>query len=222
MAEIDTNVTDEIKLSKFDKRNLTLILLAIFFWNLSFAAVQNYGAVFGLEVLDVDTGWWGIVTISLTVFGMLSMLPAGNLANKIGRKATIILGLILIFVPFLAACFIKTPWLFYIAFAFAGAGWAIINVVSYPMVVEFATEKNLAKFTAQYYFFKTLAYCLAPILASIFITRRGYEILFIYAAVVTLLAIICFMFYKKPTKKSKDDNLTQIQDNENISYTNKQ
>ncbi len=209
LAETDTNVTKETKLSKFDKRNLTFMLLAIFFWNLSFAAVQNYGAIFGLEVLDVDTGWWGIVTISLTVFGMLSMLPAGNLANKIGRKATIILGLVLIIVPFLVACFIKTPWLFYIAFAFAGAGWAIINVVSYPMVVEFASEKNLAKFTSQYYFFKTLAYCFAPILSSIFITHRGYSVLFIYATVVMLIAIICFAFYRKPNKIINDQSNTK-------------
>jgi MFS family permease len=137
------------------------------------------------------------------------MLPAGNLANKIGRKATIILGLVLIIVPFLVACFIKTPWLFYIAFAFAGAGWAIINVVSYPMVVEFASEKNLAKFTSQYYFFKTLAYCFAPILSSIFITHRGYSVLFIYATVVMLIAIICFAFYRKPNKIINDQSNTK-------------
>ena len=67
------------------------------------------------------------------------------MAQKIGRKKTIIIGVISIFLPFFIASFLSSWNLigFVILFILAGFGWAAINSNSYPMVVEYASKKNV-------------------------------------------------------------------------------
>ena len=204
IAETDAKLYKNQGLTKVDKRNLILILVSLLLWNMSFIAVQNYGSLFGLEVLGVDTGWWGGAVIIMTVVGMLSFIPLGKLADKFGRKKIMIVGLSMMLVGLFVACFVRTPWVFYLIIACAGVGWAIIGVVSYPMIIEMATKDNVGKFTSFYYIFKGLALALTPMLASLCFVALGYNVLFVYATIFMALALFCFCFYKTPKHKKEE------------------
>ena len=83
---------------------------------------------------------------------MISFIPAGMLASKIGRKKTVLLGLLMIIVS--AGCcslFNSYNILFLLLIAVCGIGWAMINCNSYPMIVEIANKSNIGKYTGFYY-----------------------------------------------------------------------
>ena len=205
IAETDAKLYKNQKLTSVDKRNIIAILFALLFWNIGFVVVQNYGSLFGLEVLGVDTRWWGIMSIIITLVGMISFIPAGHIADKIGRKNTLVTGLCLLMVSIGVGCFVRATWVFYIIAAVAGVGWAIVNVISYPMVVEFATNKSVGWFTSQYYFFKGIGVALTPILASVFFAIFGYEALFVYATIFLAISTLCAVFYKVPEQHKEDE-----------------
>jgi len=80
-----------------------------------------------------------------------------------------------------------------------------VNVISYPMVVEFATNKSVGWFTSQYYFFKGIGVALTPILASVFFAIFGYEALFVYATIFLAISTLCAVFYKVPEQHKEDE-----------------
>ena len=97
-----------------------------------------------------------------------------------------------------------TPYLigFYIFVVFAGIGWALINVSSYPMVCELASQSNIGRISGLYYLASMLAQSVTPILVgAIMAFATGYKGLFYYSSILTLLAFITFMLYKENKKQ---------------------
>lgn len=97
-----------------------------------------------------------------------------------------------------------TPYLigFYLFVVFAGIGWAMINVSSYPMVCELASQSNIGRISGLYYLASMLAQSVTPILVgAIMAFATGYKGLFYYSSILTALAFITFMLYKENKKQ---------------------
>lgn len=97
-----------------------------------------------------------------------------------------------------------TPYLigFYVFVVFAGIGWAMINVSSYPMVCELASQSNIGRISGLYYLASMLAQSVTPVLiGAIMAYCTGYKGLFYYSSILTVLAFICFMMYKENKQK---------------------
>ena len=135
LAETNEVISEDKELSKADKYNLLILILSVFFWFFGFNAIESFGSLYASNVFNNDTVW-GTVVIVLTICSMLSFVPAGMLADKIGRKNTVILGLALIIVSaFICSFFKGYNIVFLILIAICGIGWAMINCNSYPMIV---------------------------------------------------------------------------------------
>ncbi|MFQ8765471.1 MAG: MFS transporter [Oscillospiraceae bacterium] len=118
-------------------------------------------------------GLGGASTCLLIATGgaIVSYIPVGALASKIGRKKTIQLGVLL-----LAACFalgyvLTTHFssinaVMFLVFALVGLAWAAINVNSLPMVVEMCRGSDIGKFTGYYYTASMAAQVVTPVLAG--------------------------------------------------------
>lgn len=83
-------------------------------------------------------------------------------------------------------------------FIAGGAGWAFININSYPFVVGMTRPENIGTYTGLYYLFSSLAYIASPPLAGLLMDRLGYGILFRYSIVGFILALICVLFVRTP------------------------
>ncbi len=201
-SQTEEKIVDDKKLGKTDKTNLILLLSSIFLWFFAFNAIETFGSSFGLYYLGVGTGWWGTAVIIMTVSSIIAFIPAGVIAQKIGRKYSVLLGLLLMLVGVIVCSVIKNPYVFYPFIAIAGIGWAWINVNSYPMVVELASSKNIGKFTGWYYTASMLAQSITPIVIGFVFKALGFKYLFIYVAVFTVLATLVFSFYKTPKKQN--------------------
>lgn len=129
-----------------------------------------------------------------TIVAILSYIPIGNLSSRIGRKKTILMGIVLMAVSFAAAIFANSyhPAI-NVVFAFVGIGWASINVNSYPMVVEMSKGSDIGKFTGTYYTFSMTAQIFTPILSGFLLEKVSYRTLFPYAVVFMVLAFLTML-----------------------------
>ncbi len=195
LAETEEVISEDKPLSKNDKYNLIILIFSVFFWFFGFNAIESFGSIYANNVFD-NSKVWGTVVIVLTICSLVTFVPAGLLADKIGRKKTVLLGLLLIIVAATCCSFFKSyNILFLLLIAVCGIGWAMINCNSYPMIVEIANKSNVGKYTGYYYTASMLAQTITPIFIGIlfYFSKIGYYILFPYAAISMLVASILFI-----------------------------
>jgi MFS family permease len=140
------------------------------------------------------------------VAAVIAYIPVGIIASKIGRKKTILAGIIMLTAAFGSAAFIKagTPAIvMYLLFCLAGIGWATINVNSFPMVVELAKAGDVGKYTGFYYTASMSAQIITPILSGAFVDAWGWWVFFPYATVFVGLAFVTMFFVKHGDAKAE-------------------
>ena len=86
-------------------------------------------------------------------------------------------------------------------FALAGIGWATINVNSFPMVVELASGGNVGRYTGFYYTASMAAQVATPIVSGLLMDKMGMRVLFPYATVFVLLALVTMYFVRHGDSK---------------------
>ena len=194
-------------LSKPELRSLLLILASVALWYMGYNAVTSKYSVYAELVLNQS---YDLTLIIAQVAAIVTYVPVGIIATKIGRKKTILAGVVMLALAFFFAIFMtanSTPILMYILFALAGIGWATINVNSFPMVVELSKGGNVGKYTGWYYTASMAAQVLTPILSGALYDIFGnYLPLFPYACICVAFAFITMFFVKhgdsKPVKKA--------------------
>ena len=175
-------------------RNAVPLLLAIFLWFVAFDAVNAFFTLYGKEYLHVSEA---LAAGKLTYFSLAVLVfavPAGILATRIGRKKTILIGLVVICLMFGGLRFTGSINAIGYFFIVCGAAWAMININSYPLLLSMASGVRVGRFTGYYYAFSCLAGIVSPTLVGALIDALGYRVLFIYAVSAFALALICMLF----------------------------
>lgn len=173
------------------KRSMAFLLTSIFLWFTAYNAVTTAFSRYTKVVWHLEGGGFADCLMVATVAAILSYVPIGNLAGRIGRKKTILVGIVLMSICYFAAIFVgRYHGLVNVAFAVIGIGWAAINVNSYPMIVEMSKGSDIGKFTGTYYTFSMAAQILTPILSGFLLENVSYRTLFPYAFVFSVLAFI--------------------------------
>lgn len=199
------------KLPKAKLVSLFLILMTVFLWFMGYNAVKSHLSTFATGTLNFKQGYVGTISILNGAGGAIALLPVALLANKLGRKKTIIIGVIVAAVAFIPCFFMKatTPgvqYLFPLCFLLAGFGMVCVNVNTLPMVTELSRGSTVGKYTGYYYAFSMSAQAVTPALAGIFMDMNQSAV-FIYASVFIGLALVTTIFIKhgdnKPPKKKK-------------------
>lgn len=173
------------------KRSLSFLLASIFLWFMAYNAVTTAFSRYTRVVWHMEGGSFADCLMVATVAAILSYIPIGSLAGRIGRKKTILAGIVLMSLCYFAAIFAGTYHpVINVAFAAIGVGWAAINVNSYPMIVEMGKGCNIGKFTGTYYTFSMAAQIFTPILSGVLLENISYRTLFPYALVFSVLAFL--------------------------------
>ncbi len=184
------------KLTKDEKISLALILTSIVLWFFGYNAVTSKYSVYATNILHKD---YNMTIIIAQAAAIVSYLPVGIIASKVGRKKTIMAGVIMLAAAFLVAGFMKADsptMLMNAMFALAGIAWATINVNSFPMVVELASGGNIGKYTGFYYTASMAAQVVTPMFSGFLMDNFGMRILFPYATVAVALAFVTMFFVK--------------------------
>ena len=173
------------------RRSLSFLLASVALWYIAYNAVTTAFSRYVTEVWGLKNGAYANCLMIATVAAILAYIPIGVISGKIGRKKTILAGVVLMSVCYLAAA-LMPEYNASLSFLFAviGIGWAAINVNSYPMVVEMAGLGDIGKYTGTYYTFSMAAQVFTPIFSGFLLEHISYRTLFPYAFIFSCLAFI--------------------------------
>ena len=169
------------------KRSLAFLLVSISLWFIGYNGVTTWFTKYVEAVMGEGLGGASTCLLVATAGAIVSYIPIGTLAAKIGRKRTIPCGIVL-----LATCF-----------ALVGLAWAAINVNSLPMVVEMCRGSDIGKFTGYYYTFSMAAQVVTPIVAGSLMRAIDYRVLFPYAALFVALSFVTMCFVRHGDTKAE-------------------
>ena len=194
------------QLPKEVKRSLIFILCSVALWFTAYNAVTTAFSRYATHVWGLENGGYANCLMMATVAAIISYIPIGAISGKIGRKKTILLGIILITTCyFVAGLFSSYHSIMVVFFAIIGFAWAAINVNSLPMVVEISAAGDVGKYTGYYYTFSMAAQVITPILSGFLLENISYRTLFPYAVIFSIASFCTMSMVKhgdvKPQKK---------------------
>ena len=208
--------TPQGRLGKGELRSLLFILGSIVLWFMGYNAVTSKYSVYAEKVLGMD---YNTTLLLAQAAAIVSYLPVGMIASRVGRKKTILAGILMLTAAFGTASFLRvgsSQLLMNAMFCLAGIGWATINVNSFPMVVEMCKGSDVGKYTGFYYTASMAAQTLTPYLSGKLMDMEGMTALFPYATVCVGLAFVTMLFVRhgdsKPMKKQSTLEAFDVED----------
>lgn len=208
--------TPQGRLGKGEMRSLLFILGSIVLWFMGYNAVTSKYSVYAEKVLGMD---YNTTLLLAQAAAIVSYLPVGMIASRVGRKKTILAGILMLTAAFGTASFLRvgsSQLLMNAMFCLAGIGWATINVNSFPMVVEMCKGSDVGKYTGFYYTASMAAQTLTPYLSGKLMDMEGMTALFPYATVCVGLAFVTMLFVRhgdsKPMKKQSTLEAFDVED----------
>lgn len=143
-----------------------MLFLAMAVYTIGYQAVNTWFTLWSEQQLGIPVN---VAASKLVIVGgvfILAAVPAGFLGNKLGRRLTMVIGLVIIALAFggiyyLATAESLTPYL-----AAFGVGWALVNINAYPMAVSLGTSSETGTYTGVYYLFTGLAGTVGPFMAG--------------------------------------------------------
>ena len=198
----ETTASTKSGLTKSELTSLLLILASVALWYIGYNSITSKYSVYASNILGFDFNFTLIVAQAAAV---VTYIPVGMIASKIGRKKTILAGVLILATAFTIGIFItpKTPEIImYPVFMLAGVGWATINVNSFPMVVELAKKGDTGKYTGYYYTASMAAQIVAPILSGFLYDALGMRyVFFTFGAIFVFFSFITMFFVKHGDSK---------------------
>ena len=221
--EWDLTVEDKVsggaKLPAPVLKSMVFLLLSIALWYIGYNAVTTWFTTYISVLMGEGLGGASTCFLIANVGAIVSYIPIGSMAAKVGRKKMIYFGTLLLTASF-GICYVLTTTAdsvtipMYITFALVGVAWASISVNSLPMAVEMCKGADAGKYTGLYYTASMAGQVITPIFAGFLLKNISYKILFIYATIFSLLSFITMTQVKHGDVKA--DQLKGLQNFEEM------
>ena len=202
------------KLTPAERKSLIFMLLGLFFLFCGTNAVSTFFALFAAEILGKTTAQATIMTTAFAAASAVAAVPAGWLGKKFGRKKTILGGLAIFIIAFLAYLVSAkmgidslSGILIWVALIVGGAANMFITVNTLPLVLEIGGDDKVGTFTGYYYTATFSAQIATPIVYGIVRMFTGtYMSLFYYCPIAFIISAICILLVKHGEVKNKEEN----------------
>ena len=225
LAAIAEPATDEGPMPRANRNMLLAILGAEFLWFMSDNAIGTYIGNYVIYHLNASSGATMILTLGGGLASAVGFLIAGGIAEKIGRKWTVSIGLIISFLATLIMIFVRPtgkvvgvngefsfPAILFAVWALKGFGMALVHNCSFPMVVELCTSKKIGKFTGYYYAASMSAQTVTPVLLGLIFMKTGaWGALPVYSSILTVCSALVFILLVKNIKTRKVANASGLE-----------
>ncbi len=205
LAEVDESGNEALPPAV--KRSLGFLLASIALWFIGYNGVTTWFTTYIDEVMGQGLGGASTCLMVATAGAIVSYIPIGSIASKIGRRRTIQGGIILLAACFALGYILTTMFdsinaIMFLVFALVGLAWAAINVNSLPMVVEMCKGSDIGKFTGYYYTASMAAQIVTPVLAGTLMRSISYQVLFPYAAFFVAMSFVTMLFVRHGDSKA--------------------
>ena len=144
---------------------LTLIPVMLCFFAMGFVDLVGIASNYVKEDLNLNDATANLFPSLVFFWFLIFSVPTGMLMNKIGRKKTVLLSLIVTVVSLLLPIFGETFGIMLVSFSLLGIGNALMQTSLNPLVSAVTSGKNLASTLTFGQFVKAIASFMAPYIA---------------------------------------------------------
>lgn len=191
---------------------MRLVPVMLCFFAMGFVDLVGSATNFVKEDLHLSGAQAGFIPSLVFFWFLIFSVPTGILMNKIGRKKTVLVSLVLTFVSLVIPIFGTGYYTMLIAFSLLGIGNAVMQTSLNPLVSGLIAPSRLASTLTFGQFVKALASLLAPYLmawgAAALMPTLGlsWRVLFPIFAAVCLLSIAALG--ATPIEEERPDKVT--------------
>ena len=143
----------------------TLIPVMLCFFAMGFVDLVGIASNYVKEDLNLNDATANLFPSLVFFWFLIFSVPTGMLMNKIGRKKTVLLSLIVTVVSLLLPIFGETFGIMLVSFSLLGIGNALMQTSLNPLVSAVTSGKNLASTLTFGQFVKAIASFMAPYIA---------------------------------------------------------
>lgn len=204
--------TNELSTPRSRGMLMQFLPVMLCFFSMGFVDLVGSATNFVKADLGLSSSQAGFIPSLVFFWFLIFSVPTGILMNKIGRKRTVLLSLLLTLVSLIIPIFGSGYYTMLIAFSLLGIGNAVMQTSLNPLVSGLIAPQRLASTLTFGQFVKALASLLAPYLMAwgaayaIPTFGLGWKVLFPIFGVVCLLSIA--MLGATPIKEEKADKVT--------------
>lgn len=172
-----------------------IIPVMLCFFAMGFVDLVGTASNYLKEDLNLSNTQANIFPSLVFFWFLIFSVPTGVLMNKIGRKKTVLISLVVTCVSLIIPCFGNGYNTMLIAFSLLGIGNAIMQTSLNPLVSNLISSDKLASTLTFGQFVKAIASFLAPIIIAwgattiIPVVDLGWRIVFFIYAIVSFLSI---------------------------------
>ncbi|MFW9850191.1 MAG: MFS transporter [Candidatus Thorarchaeota archaeon] len=190
----EVNIIGAIKQVSFAKdKSAVGLLFAILFWFFGWNAMETWYTRYGKEVLGFLSADASFQLTAVALSFVIFAVPAGFVAGKIGRKRTILLGLIIMIGSLSVLIVVHEYMLMMLIFIFTGLGWALVNVNSIVALWEMLGKVRIGAATGLYYLFSMSAAIFGPLLVGVIFDLTSLTMLFPVSIVFLAVAFVIML-----------------------------
>ena len=175
-------------------KSIYLIPVMLCFFCMGFVDLVGIASNYVKEDLGLTDSVANVFPSLVFFWFLIFSVPTGMLMNKIGRKKTVLLSLVVTVVSLMIPLFGESFTVMLVAFSLLGIGNALMQTSINPLAMLIIGDKNLASTLTFGQFVKAIASFLAPYLAMWGATAMmpsfgyGWKVLFLVYFVVGILA----------------------------------
>lgn len=220
-AEATPGLFKSIGMILRDKEKSPLrMLLAILFWFISYNAIDSFFTLYASRHLGLSESESAFQLTFISLIFLIFAIPSGLIGAKIGRKITIMIGILILGsviavlgiapVDSLLNILTELPLVgnvrvVGVLLMVAGLGWACININSLPMIVDMTDNARVGTYTGLYYFASTTAAILGPNIFGWIVQLGGnnYNLLMVFSPFFMVLALVMMAGIRKGEAQQK-------------------
>ena len=195
---------------------LTMIPLMLCFFAMGFVDLVGIASNYVKEDLQLSDSVANVLPSLVFFWFLIFSVPTGMLMNKIGRKKTVLLSLIVTVVSLLLPLFGENFPLMLVSFSLLGIGNALMQTSLNPLVSSVIRGGNLASTLTFGQFVKAIASFMAPYIAmwgamaSIPTFGLGWRVLFPVYMIIGVLASLFLL--STPIEEEPADRASSVVD----------
>lgn len=181
----------------------TWLAASSFVWGFSLNVASPFFNVFLVTGLHGTSANVGIATGVSALTGLAGQALFGNLSDRRGNRAVLVLTGILIPILPLLWVFARVPYHVYLINTASGVLWAGYNLASFNMLLELSPPEEREAGVALYQSAVAASAVLGPLVGGLLIATAGYHAAFILSGVGRFAGSLLFIIMVRPRQRAQ-------------------
>ncbi|WP_167612280.1 MFS transporter [Maribellus sediminis] len=171
------------------KSNLAVLPVLFSFFIMGFADVVGISSSYVKQDFGLSDSMANLLPMMVFLWFAVFSVPTGVLMNKLGRKNTVLLSIVVTLLALLVPLASYSYSMVLIAFALLGIGNTILQVALNPLLTNVVSGEKLTSSLTLGQFVKAIASFIGPIVAGVASGTFGnWKLMFPFFALITLLS----------------------------------